>query len=141
MARYGFAFFGSGVRWDSPDAHPTNMITLSRFLENPFDDPGISLAELLGFTTDHLERMTANNSGNALDGRITATTSALGLVDDSASDDQTKLGLRKARVAAKEADRGTLPEKVGRIAATVGAKYGTHSEQLTECFPQGRMVF
>lgn len=139
--RYGFAFFNSGVRWGTPDAHPTNMRDLSKFLENPFDDPTIGYGKLLAFSTDHLQAMIAHNPSNELDGRITATTSALTLVGQSATDDETKLGLRKARKQAKDAFRTALPARVAKLAAAVTAKYGEDSEQWTECFPQGRTIF
>ena len=141
MARFDFAFFDSGARWDAPDAHPTTMRTLSRFLENPFDDDKISLAELLSFSTDHLQRMIANNAGGELAGRITATTSALDLVANCATDDETKLALRKARKQAKDAFRAGLADKVAKIAGAVTAKYGQDSPEMTECFPLGRTVF
>lgn len=141
MARYGSAFFDSAVRFDAPDAHATHMRTLSRFLDNPFDDPNISLAELLAFSTDHLQRMIANDAGGELSARITATTSALQLVQDSASDDQTGLGLRKARKQAKDAFRKALPERAGQIVAAVAAQYGMNAPEVTECVPQGRSVF
>lgn len=141
MARYGAAFFDSGVRYDSPDAHSTSMRTLSRFLDVPFDDPAISLAELFSFSSDHLQRMIANDSGAALAARITATTSALALVQELWSDDQTQLGLRKARKMAKDAFRDALPAKVAKVVAAVVAHYGDDAPEVTECCPQGRTVF
>jgi hypothetical protein len=55
MARFGFAFFGSGVRFGSPDASTaSHMRNLSRFLDNPFDDLRISLARLIAFATDNI---------------------------------------------------------------------------------------
>lgn len=74
MARFGFAFLDSGVRFDTPDAHPTHMRILSRFFEVPFDDPTIGLSRLIAFTTDHVQRMIANNQGGELTAHITATT-------------------------------------------------------------------
>ena len=62
MARFGFAFFGSGVRFGSPNASTaSHMRNLSRFLDNPFDDLRISLARLIAFATDNIQRMIANN--------------------------------------------------------------------------------
>ena len=43
--------------------------------------PGISKAELLAFTTDHLQRMIANNESGELTARITATTDYAALKD------------------------------------------------------------
>jgi len=141
MARYGFAFFDSGARWDSPDAHPTNMRDLSKILENPFDDPTIGYGRLLGFSTDHLQAMIARNESHELDGRIAALTSALTLVEQYATDDETKLGLRMARKQAKDAFRAALPARIAKLAGAVTGKFGADSEEMTECFPKGRTIF
>ena len=139
MARYGFAFFDSGIRWDAPDViRPTNMRNLSRTLENPFDDPDIGLNKLLAFTTDHRQRMLANNDSGELTARITATTSALDLLQEMAGGDQTQLGRRKARKQAKNAFRAALPGKVGQVIAGVEARYGGDAPEVLECIPQGR---
>ena len=142
MARWDFAFFDSGVRFDSPDANPrVSMRTLSRFLENPFDSRDISLAEQVAFTTDHLERMGANNGGGELTARITATTSAFQLVSDCYEEDLAKLGLRKSKKQIKDDFRAGIPAEVGRILGSVVAAYGVDSPQELECCPQGRSVF
>lgn len=141
MAHWNFATFDSGVRFDSPDAHHTSMRTLSTFLENPFDNRNISIAELLAFATDNEQRMIANNQGGELSARIAATTPAINQVADCVTDDQTKLGLRKARKQAKDDFRGTLPAAVAKIVAAVVAKYGDGSPEVTECVPQGRAIF
>jgi hypothetical protein len=141
MARWGYAFFDSGVRFDSPDGHPTTMRTLASFLENPFDDPNISMAELLAFTTDHLHRMIANNAGGEFTTRIAATTSSLTLVEDCVTDDQGRLGVRKARKLAKDAFREQIPTEVKRIEAGFIAAFGADSPTLLEALPQGRSIF
>src|SRR5436309_1280434 len=106
MARYGFCFYDSGVRYDEPAiVEPTHMRDLHRFLENPFDDPGISIAELFAFSTDHLQRMVANNPTGDFTARITATTSSLGLCEACFSDDLTSGGLRKASKMVKDTFR------------------------------------
>ena len=117
------------------------MRNLTKFLENPFDDPTIKWARLLAVTTDHLQRMIANNESGELTVRITATTNALDLVSQMASDDETKLGLRKARKLAKANFRVALPARIAKLSAAIVAKYGEESEQWTECFPQRRRIF
>jgi hypothetical protein len=117
------------------------MMDLHRFLENPFDDRKISLAELLSFSSDHLARMIANNASGELAARITATTSALTLVQDSAADDQTKKAIRKARKQVKQAFRDSLSEEIAKVHGAVVAKYGPNSPEVAECFPQGRSIF
>lgn len=141
MARWGFAFFNSGVRFNQPDAHPTSMRNLSRFLENPFDDIGIAVARLIAFTTDSLQRMIANNSGGELSTRITATTSALTQVTDCVTDDQTRLGIRMARKQSKADFRAAIPAGVAKLVAAVTAEFGPDSPEVTECVPQGRSIF
>ena len=141
MARFGFAFFDSGVRFDQPDAHPTSMRTLASFLENPFDDDGISIAELIAFTTDHLQRMSANNAGGELSTRIAATTSSLAVVEDCVTDDQGRLGVRMARKQAKDDFREQIPTEVKRIEAGFIAAFGADSPILLEALPQGRTIF
>lgn len=142
MARWNFAFFDSGVRWDSPDAHPTTMRTLASFLENPFDDDGISIAELIAFATDCLQRLIANNPGGELTPHITAITSALTQVEDCVTQDQTKLGIRKAAKAAKDNFREEIiPLEVERIEAGFIAAFGADSPVLVEALPKGRTIF
>jgi hypothetical protein len=142
MARFDFSFLDSGIRFDRPDAQPSStMRNLSRFLDNPFDDKDISIAELVAFTTDHLERMTANNSGGELSARITATSQSLDVVADCVTDDQGRLGIRKARKMAKDNFRKTLPAAVMKIVAAVIAQYGDGSPEVTECVPNGRSIF
>ena len=115
MAHYdqGF-FFDSGIRYDAADnPNPVSprsfMRDLHHYLENPFDDDGISVDELSAFTTDHLQRLVANNPGALYNTRITATTTAWTVVANCTSGDQTKLGLRKARKMVKDTFRRTLP--------------------------------
>lgn len=141
MARFGFSFFDSGVRFGQPDAHPTHMKQLAPMFEVPFDDPSIGSARLIAFATDNLQRMIANNPGNELDPRITATTSSLELYTDCLTDDQTKLGVRKSRKMAKDAFRESIPGSVAKFAGSIVAQYGSNAPELAECFPEGRTIF
>lgn len=142
MAHWNFAHWDSGVRYDAPEVtrHPA-MRDLTRFLDNPFDDKGVSIGELFAFTSDHLGRMAANNPGGELAGRITATTAALQLVEDCYTDDETKLAIRKARKQAKDSARQAMRQDLARVAGAVIAQFGEGSPQFTECFPHGRSVF
>lgn len=142
MARWGFAFFDSGVRWSAPDpTHHPAMRDLTRFLENPFDSASISIAELFAFTTDHLGRMTANNASGELDARITATQSALDLLESCYTDDETKLSIRKARKKVKDDYRVTVRQEMARVEGAVVARYGPGCTQLLEIFKNGRNIF
>ncbi len=117
------------------------MRNLSKFLENPFDDDGISIAELVAFTTDNIERMKANNSSGELTPRITPTELSLGLVRQRFTADETKLGLRKGSKQDKNAFRKDLPATMAKLALVVEVKYGEKSPEYLECLPHGRSVF
>jgi hypothetical protein len=84
--------------------------------------------------------MIANNAGGELIGCITATTSALTLVENCATDDQTKKAIRKSRKQVKDAFRKSLIAQVAMVHGAVVAKYGPDSPEIAECFPQGRTV-
>ena len=137
--------YDSGARYDQPDTptiiKKTHMIDLHKFFINPFDDGNISMDELLSFSTDHIQRLAANNPGGNYTARITATTAAVGVVNDTFTDDQTKLGVRMARKQAKNAFRQSVPKNVGRLAVAVEAQFGERSPEFTECFPHGRSLF
>ena len=117
------------------------MRNLSRFLENPFDDPTLGIVRLIAFTTDHVQRMIANNQSGELSARITATNSSLTLVVDCVVDDQTHLGIRKARKQSKDEFRANLPAAVAKLMAAVEAEFGPDSPPVVECVPSGRTVF
>jgi hypothetical protein len=116
------------------------MRDLHYYLENPFDDPGISMTQLVNFTTDHVQRMSANVNGWIVP-RITVTTNALTPVQNTFADDESKLALRKGKKQAKNAFRDTLPKAIGKIAVTVESKFGEGSPEFTQCFGHGRSIF
>ena len=117
------------------------MRNLAHLLDNPFDDSDIALARLIAFSTDNLQRMIANNTGGEFSTRITATTSALSTVTNCFTDDQTKLGIRKARKDAKDDMRISIRETVAKLIGAVTAEFGPDSPEVTECVPQGRSIF
>ena len=110
------------------------------YLINPFDSPKISMACLLAFSSDHVQRM-VSGSPVLFAARITATNAALTGVSNSFTDDETKLGLRKSRKLAKQNFREALPKSVGKLAVAVEGKFGEGSPEFEECFPHGRAVF
>ena len=136
--------YDSGICYDEPSAHviikPTHMRDLHIWPTNPFDDQKISLAELISFGSDNLQRMIANPLP-ALTARITATTAALAGVNAAFTDDDTKLALRKAHKQAKNDYRAGLPPRIGKIAVAVENEFGEGSAEFVDCFPHGRKLF
>jgi hypothetical protein len=117
------------------------MKDLFRYLEVPFDTPAISLAELIAFSSDHLQRLVLNNPGAQFNTRITATTTALTALSASTTDDISKMGLRKACKLGKNAFREALPGNITKLHAAVVAQYGADSMQVQDGFPFGRSIF
>lgn len=118
------------------------MLRFDRFFINPFDDDGISFDELSAYTTDHLGRLIAQNSGAQFNARINATTVAFTALENCANDDGVKLGLRKARVMLKDQFRTSLPEQLGYIEGAIKSFFKAQApEVLLECFPEGLTVF
>jgi len=119
----------------------TYMFDFHRTFNNPFNDPNIAMDRLIGFTTDHLPKMTANNPGGFLTARIAATTTALSGVNTAFVTDTDKLGLRKAMKQLKDDYRAALPAGVAKINGLLTGQFGDNSTQATECFPSGRSIF
>ncbi len=108
---------------------------------NPFDSKDISLAKLIAFTSDNMERMSAQNTGGWLSDRIAATSTALSVLEDAYTENFTKLGFRKAQKKAKNAFRKNLTSEVAKIVGAVIAEYGEGSAPVDEVVPQGRTAF
>jgi len=144
------AFFDSGATYDSGIRYDeiamaviikaTHMRDFHIWFTNPFDDPHISMAGLLAFSSDHFQRLTANPLPG-LAARANATQTALGNVSAAFTDDETTLGLRKARKQAKNDYRTALIPRVGAVALQVQAKFGEGGAEFVECFPHGRTIF
>jgi hypothetical protein len=114
------------------------MYDLHKVLTNPFNDHNISIAALVAFTSDHVGKMTAKNTGSFLTARIAATNTALAAVNTAFGTDLGKLGLRKTSKQAKDAFRDTLRPAISKIYTVLTAKYGEHSTQLAQFLPLGR---
>ena len=114
---------------------------LHKYLTNPFNNPDISMDELVAFGTDHLARLIANDPAAVYAARIAATTTALTGVEGAFTDDKTKLALRKSRKQAKNHFRQALPPAIGKIYGAVTAQFGADGVPTTECFPKGRSKF
>lgn len=117
------------------------MRNLENFLRNPFDDDGISLDELLAFSTDSVQRFIAKNGGGQWTARIAATTAALTTLGTCSNNDQIKLGTRRAAKLAKDQFREQLPANIARLHGAVVSGFGPNSPEVLDCFPGGRTAF
>ncbi len=114
------------------------MYDLHKVLTNPFNHLTTGIAALVRFTTDHVGKLTVKNIGTVFTARIAATNVALAAVNSAFATDLNKLGLRETSKQAKDAFRATLRPAIGKIYAALIAKYGEHSTQLAQFFPNGR---
>lgn len=117
------------------------MIRLYRLFANPFLAEEVSFMELLNCATDTQQRLIANNPGAIFNDIINGITTALAIVDQCATDDIVKLGLRKSAKEAKGIFRKSLPEHIGGIHAKFTGHYGIKSPLITAVFPNGRELF
>lgn len=117
------------------------MNDISRVFLNPFDSVHISLSHLLSFTTDHLVRLQAVDGAGKFATRLAATQVALAAVEAAFTNDETKLGLRKARKLSQRTFRLGLTAAIAKINVAVKAALGERSPAVAECFPGGRAVF
>ena len=117
------------------------MYDLHRPFYNPFDDVHIGINGLAAFTTDHLGKMTNNNTGGFLTTRIAATQSVFGTFNTAFQADLGKLGERKTSKQAKTDYRKTLNEGASKIQLALQNKYTKKSPLLATFFPTGLSKF
>lgn len=117
------------------------MTNLQTYFINPFLSTEIAFTRLLKYAARHLARMIASNPGSLLDTRITDTTTALNTVEAGVTDVATKQAIQESRTQIKEDFRVALRAHIRRIYGAVTGAFGDPSPELTECFPQGRVLF
>jgi hypothetical protein len=145
MALYGQAYYNSGARYNevapSPKQRKAHMRNLHYYMQIPFGAPSHSTAELSGFTADHLNRMSDNNTGGFLTARIAATTTAFSTFAQGSLDDQTQVAIRGALVKAKENFRRDLPVDIQKVYGQCLGHYSEAGVEMKQIFPEGRSVF
>jgi hypothetical protein len=117
------------------------MRNLHYYMQIPFGSKEHSIAELSGFTADHLNRMTDNNTGGFLTARIAATTTAFSTFAQGSLDDQTQVAIRGALVKAKENFRRDLPVDIQKVYGQCLGHYSEAGVEMKQIFPEGRSVF
>lgn len=114
------------------------MKDISGYMDNPFASAHYGLPSLMAFATDHYQRLKANNPGGIWDARIAATAAALADINSTETNHLMGLGLRKASKAGKAKFRRELRGKLGQIHATMWARYGLRSPEITAVFGKSR---
>ncbi|MFT5471381.1 MAG: hypothetical protein ACI8UO_006515 [Verrucomicrobiales bacterium] len=118
------------------------MRDLRNYLLNSFNDPGISMNELLAGATDHLGRLSARNGAGKWTARIAATSPALQAVQGALTDDLSKKANREARVLAKTNFRETnVTSELNKLLGGVTLHFGKDSPELRQVFADGLTAF
>ena len=116
------------------------MIDLHKPFLIPFNDPDISIDNLVSFTADHLGRANNNNTGGFLTQRIAATLPAFAAVNTAFQRDKGKLGVRKSSKKFKTAYRKTLAEGLAKIQVALQNIFGKKAPMMATFFPKGLTV-
>ncbi len=114
-----------------------NLIT---YITNPFRK-AFSLARMVAYTTDSIQRMIAHNADGVFTARITATATALSNLMNSRSSDEIKLGIRAGVKLAKDNFRNELPDAIRPIYGAVLTAFNEPSVEMKNVFPKKRKIF
>lgn len=115
---------------------------LDKYFRNPFDNPKISIAELLGFAVDHQGRMVALSDGTTdYDDLIALTDVAFAALGGTVSDEDLKEGIKMARTAALKAKRAAVHAELNRLESLTNAFYPRGTATYIEIFPEGLVAF
>lgn len=117
------------------------MIDLYKVGENPYDDKNISLAALTAFTEEHVGLVLADPVSADVALELTAVSNGFNALDTVIGNETVKLGLRKARVAAKNQFRAELSNEISKVYGAPLIAFGQDGVELLEIFPNGREIF
>ena len=117
------------------------MIDLFKVGENPYEDKNISLAALTAFTEEHVGLVLADPVSADVALELTAVSNGFNALDTTIGSETVKLGLRKARVAAKNHFRAELPNEISKVYGAPLIAFGQDGVELLEIFPNGREIF
>ncbi len=108
---------------------------------NPIKSARASVADLVAFGTDVVQRLIANNSGDHFTGRIVSLSAAVESLRSLTWMDDTQLGIRKGGKLAKGEFREALPEAIRPIYGHILGAFNDPSPEMSQIFPKGREIF
>ncbi|MDQ6698927.1 MAG: hypothetical protein M3Z36_01925, partial [Acidobacteriota bacterium] len=121
------------------------MIEISRYFENPFDDPQISAEELRAFAADHTGKLQAQDADGPLKGTFASTISetqaAFQPFDGALSGRAEMLGQRVGQTLSKNQAVQLFRTKIRQRQGRVRDVFGEGTPQYLEIFPQGLMYY
>lgn len=121
------------------------MIELSRFCENLFASPRISMAELRKFTEDHLARLKAQNADGShagqFGGLLAATGPLFGAFERTLSIKDSVQAEREGKTITKNEALRAFQRLVRKIEPRVADRLGRPGAEYEKFFPHGLKEF
>lgn len=114
---------------------------LSKYFENPFEGPTITIPRLIAFTVFHLSKIIAFNIGNIYDSIIADTTSKLQALQVANDGEGVEEDESIAATEGKNIGRTTLQQFISNKEGTIKGFYGKKSITYKEFFPNGLKAF
>ena len=113
------------------------MIRISRFFENLFDDKNISVGELLNFSSDHIERIRANDPTGVFGEILGLTETAHDALESAVNALGTDTSQREGRTKDMNEVVADFKKKVSRTEGLIKFTYGLQSGAYQEFYPKG----
>lgn len=113
------------------------MIRISRFFENLFDDKEISVGELTNFSSDHIERLRANNPASEFDQLLEDTETKHNALETAVNALGTDTAQREGRTKDMNEVVADFKKSVSRVEGLISYTFGRQSGTYQEFYPQG----
>ncbi len=119
----------------------SKLRNLYTWFVNPIKTAKASVADLVAFGTDVVQRLIANNPDNYFSGRIATLSAAVETLRSYTWMDESQLGVRKHGKLAKDEFRESLGEAIRPIYGYVLGSFNDPSPEMSRIFPKGRRIF
>ena len=113
------------------------MEKIKAFFVNPFDSEYITDLRLKNFTEDHIQKMTAANTGTRFTTYISATQTALGAFVLTLVGEESHVAARKSRTENVSAILAQFKKLVRTKEPVIKAAFESQPTIITEFFPNG----
>jgi len=113
------------------------MIRISRLFDNLFDDRQISVAELTNFSSDHIERLRANNPGAIFNAILADTELKHNALEAATNALGTDTSQREGRTVDMNDVVADFKKAVSRTEGLIRFTYGKQSGTYQEFYPNG----
>ncbi len=119
----------------------SKLRNLYTWFTNPIKKARASVADLVAFGTDVVQRLIANNSDNQFSGRIVTLSAAVEALKSHTWMDDSQLGVRKHGKLTKDLFRESLLEAIRPIYGYALGAFNNPSPEMSRIFPKGRRIF